>query len=94
LATYLSIRTLFSARSTAPIFASKRVKMPAVNEAAIQSALQAISSGELTSIRAAADLYGVSRGTLSNRSNGMRTRSEARQFQLFLSSEQERVLEK
>jgi Tc5 transposase DNA-binding domain/helix-turn-helix, Psq domain len=68
--------------------------MPSINEAAVRDALEALSSGQLVSIRAAATLYGVSRTTLSRRMNDGRTRSEARNFQLFLSPEQEQTLKR
>jgi helix-turn-helix, Psq domain len=66
--------------------------MPPTNEAAILDAIEALSTGEVTSIRAAATLYRVNRSTLSRRLDGMPTRTEARQSQSLLSQDQEEVL--
>jgi helix-turn-helix, Psq domain len=60
--------------------------MPQINEQAIQQVLQDLSTGKITSIRAAAAAYDVNRNTLSNRMKGMLTRTEVRQDQLLLSS--------
>jgi leucyl aminopeptidase len=66
--------------------------MAPTDEEAIQSAIEALFTGQATSIRAAATLYRVNRTTLSNRLNGMTTRTEARQTQLLLSTQQEQDL--
>ncbi len=66
--------------------------MPPVNEEAIQSAIEALSTGQATSLRAAATLYRVNRSTLTERLNGTPTRTEARQTQLLLSLQQEKDL--
>jgi helix-turn-helix, Psq domain len=53
--------------------------MPPVKKAAIQNATEAISTGQVASIRAAATLYDVPRTTLSDRINSKSTRTETRQ---------------
>jgi DDE superfamily endonuclease/Tc5 transposase DNA-binding domain/helix-turn-helix, Psq domain len=66
--------------------------MPHTNEAAIEAAVDALSSGRATSIRATATLYGISRVTLTRRLDGTPTRSIARQSQYLLSQGQEEAL--
>jgi Tc5 transposase DNA-binding domain/helix-turn-helix, Psq domain len=63
--------------------------MPAINEEAMQAAIDALWSGEANSIRAAATLFGVNRATIARRINGRPTRPQARQSQYLLSEAQE-----
>jgi Tc5 transposase DNA-binding domain/helix-turn-helix, Psq domain len=63
--------------------------MPAINEDAMQAAIDALWAGEAASIRAAATLFGLNRGTLARRINGAPTRTQARQSQYLLSEVQE-----
>jgi Tc5 transposase DNA-binding domain/helix-turn-helix, Psq domain len=63
--------------------------MPAINEEAMQAAIDALWAGESTSIRAAATPFGLDRGTLARRINGRPTRQQARQSQYLLSEAQE-----
>jgi helix-turn-helix, Psq domain/Tc5 transposase DNA-binding domain len=58
----------------------------------MESAIDALWAGQVTSIRAAATLYGVNRSTLACRLNGRSTRTEARQSQCLLSEHQEEAL--
>jgi Tc5 transposase DNA-binding domain/helix-turn-helix, Psq domain len=63
--------------------------MPAINEEAMQAAINALWAGEATSIRAAATLFSINRITLARRINGGPTRTQARQSQYLLSETQE-----
>jgi helix-turn-helix, Psq domain len=93
-ATYPITTAPSSTRSTTTNTASKRAKMPPVEEAAIQNSIEAISTGQDASIRVAATLYDVPRTTLSDRINNKPTRTKTRQSQLLLSLKQEQALHK
>jgi DDE superfamily endonuclease/Tc5 transposase DNA-binding domain/helix-turn-helix, Psq domain len=61
-------------------------------EEQLTSAIQSLSTGEFSSIRAAAKAYGVNRNTLTRRMQGGLTQREAQAPNLLLSTEQEDLL--
>lgn len=66
--------------------------MSVPREEQLAGAIHSLSTGEYTSIRAAAKAYGVNRNTLTRRMEGGLSQSEAQQPYLLLSTEQEALL--